>query len=163
MAIDLEELAARAEIADTLHSYCRGIDRLDVDAVKAAYHEDGVLIDYAPEPQAAMPFSEAVIERLPLKFSATQHRVTNIRVERTGNTALVESYILAFHTEDTPEGQFLHTFNGRWIDTFEDRGTGWRIAQRVLRMDWSRRDPWNEDMAGQWPRSSRDRSDVLYA
>lgn len=164
MTMDLDDLSARAGIADALHSYCRGIDRLDADAVRAAFHDDGVLIDYgSPEPVRAADFAGYATTKLREAYTATQHRVTNTSiVARDGSTARVESYILAFHVEDGENGKFLHTFNGRWIDEFEDRGAGWRIAQRTLRVDWTRRDQWQESMAGSYVPSDRDRTDPLY-
>ena len=74
----------------------------------------------------------------------------------------MEAYVLAFHVEDSDDGHNLHTFSGRYIDIAEDRGEGWRIAKRVLRTDWSRKDPWNATMTGAWVHSARDRSDVVY-
>ena len=162
MGIDIAELAARAAIEDALLTYCRGVDRLDADLVRAAFHDDAVLLDYGPEPLHIDAFVTHVIPRLGERFTATQHRVSNTRIERTGSTAKVEAYVLAFHVESGDDGRFLHTFNGRYIDTAEDRGQGWRIAQRILRVDWSRRDPWHEDMSGSWPQSGRDRSDPVY-
>jgi hypothetical protein len=36
----LEELSARAEIHDALLRYCRGLDRVDMDLVRGAFHPD---------------------------------------------------------------------------------------------------------------------------
>ena len=121
-------------------------------------------MDYgSPEPQLATKFADYACDKLRDAYIATQHRVTNTRVERSGDTALAESYILAFHVQQTPDGKVLHTFNGRWLDTFECRNGEWRISNRVLRVDWSRADPWRDDMAGNWTPSARDRSDILYS
>jgi hypothetical protein len=161
--MDLDDLTARAEIADALASYCRGIDRLDPDLVRAAFHDDGVLIDYgSPDPVGAVAFADRACTSLRSKYKATQHRITNTKVERTGDAAVAESYILAFHVQDDDDGHFLHTFNGRWIDTFEQRGGAWRIAQRILRVDWTRKEDWGEPMAGNYVPSLRDRSDAVY-
>ena len=62
----------------------------------------------------------------------------------------------------TDDGKVLHTFNGRWVDTFERRDGPHRIAQRILRVDWTRRDPWHDDMAGAYVPSGRDRTDPVY-
>ncbi len=162
MSIDLEELAARAAIEDALLTYCRGIDRLDADLVRAAFHDDATLIDYGPNPLSIDDFVTYVVPRLREGYTATQHRVSNVRIERAGSTATVEAYVLAFHVEDGNNGRFLHTFNGRYIDTAEDRGDGWKISKRILRVDWSRRDKWAESMGGTWPESARDRTDPVY-
>ncbi|MGI9622680.1 MAG: nuclear transport factor 2 family protein [Acidimicrobiales bacterium] len=162
--MELEDLKAKAAIEDALHSYCRGIDRCEPEAIKAAFHEDGELVDYgSAERQLAGPFAEYAAKKLHETYIATQHRITNTKIERSGDNALAETYILAFHVQETSDGKVLHTFNGRWLDTFERRNGDWRIAERVLRMDWSRRDPWNEDMAGNYITGARDSSDVLYS
>jgi len=164
MTNDTDDLMMRVAITEALHSYCRGIDRLDPEAVRAAFHDDGVLIDYgAPQPIPAVDFADRAIESLRDRYVATQHRITNTSVvARSGASARVETYILAYHVEDADGGKYLHTFNGRWIDEFEDRGDGWRIAQRTLRVDWTRRDQWQEDMRGDYVPSARDRSDAVY-
>jgi hypothetical protein len=36
----LEELTARTEIHDVLLRYCRGLDRVDMDLVRGAFHKD---------------------------------------------------------------------------------------------------------------------------
>ncbi len=159
----IEELAARAAIEDALHTYCRGIDRLDPDAVAAAFHPDGVLVDYGSgDPVPAAQFAGYACKKLGQAYTATQHRVTNIKVERDADTALVESYVLAYHVEDDDDGHALHTFAGRYIDTFTRRDDRWRIARRVLRVDWTRRDPWEGSMRGSYVPSGRDRTDPVY-
>lgn len=163
-SMELEDLKARAAIEDALYSYCRGIDRCDPEFVKAAFHEDGELVDYgSAERQRAGSFAEYATKKLREKYVATQHRITNTKIARRGDSALAETYILAYHVEETTEGKVLHTFNGRWLDTFECRDGAWKIAERVLRVDWTRRDPWNDDMAGSYIAGARDRSDALYS
>ena len=161
--MDIEELTARAQIADAIATYARGIDRCDPDAVKAAFHDDGILVDYgAPEPQPAAVFADYACTKLKGAYLATQHRVTNTLIDYRGDHAVAESYILAFHVQQTDDGKILHTFNGRWIDSLTPRDGVWRIAQRVLRVDWTRRDPWHEDMGGAYVPSARDRTDPVY-
>ncbi len=161
--MDIDELAARAQIEDAIHTYARGIDRCDAETVKAAFHDDGILVDYgAPEPQPAAVFADYACSKLKDAYVATQHRVTNTLIDYRGDEAVAESQILAFHVQDTGDGKILHTFNGRWIDTLTPRDGVWRIAERVLRVDWTRKDPWHEDMAGNYVFSERDRSDVLW-
>ncbi len=38
--MNLEELSARTEIHDVLLRYCRGLDRVDMDLVRGAFHKD---------------------------------------------------------------------------------------------------------------------------
>ena len=58
----------------------------------------------------------------------------------------------------------LHTFNGRYIDTFALRDAHWKISERFLRNDWSKVDDITEEMAGSsvWVKSRRDANDPIY-
>ena len=154
----------RVLIIDSLLSYTRGIDRLDAEAVSAAFHPGAILHHCGPEPMVIGDFVEYALPSLRKRFVATQHRVSNIRVEIDGDHALVESYVLAFHVEDTDGEKKLHTFNGRYIDQFERKNDFWRIQKRQLRNDWSKVESISEEMSGSavWEKSARDSSDPIY-
>jgi hypothetical protein len=154
-----QQQAAESAIKQALLSYCRGIDRLDADAVLAAFHPGAELIDYGPEPTTIEAFADRAMASL-ARFTTTQHRVSNINIEfgpQRSDRALVESYVLAFHVEpgadDGPDR--LLTFNGRYIDRFEERDGAWRVATRHLRLDWSRVETIDQTMGGAWVPSGR--------
>ncbi len=153
------ELQIRARIDDALRSYCRGIDRLHVPSLEAAFHPGALLEGYGSgEPTPIEVFVPNVLASLRSRFSATQHRLSNVTVELRGDTALVESYVLAYHVVLHEQGRTLITFNGRYIDTFEGRDGDWRIARRQLRVDWSDISPMGEAMQGAYLPSGRDGS-----
>ncbi len=151
----METLESRAAIEDALRSYCRGIDRLDGAAVAAAFHPGAELVDYGPDPMTIEVFVEHALGSLERKFVATQHRLSNVSIDIDGTSARVEAYVLAFHVEDTGDGRLLHTFNGRYIDRFEQRGGAWKVAKRTLRNDWSQVEPIDATMSGVWVKSGR--------
>jgi hypothetical protein len=143
-------------ITQALLRYCRGIDRLDASTVRSAFHPGAELIDYRPEPLTIEEFAEQAMGSLGRRFTATQHRISNVHAELIDDdTARVETYVLAFHVQDSDDGPLLHTFNGRYIDRFERRGGDWRIARRTLRNDWSKVEPLGAPMSGGWPKSGR--------
>jgi len=155
------ELAARAAIDDALRSYCRGIDRLHAPAIEAAFHSDAMLEGYGGgEPTPIGVFVPNVLASLRTKFAATQHRLSNVTIEIEGATAMVESYVLAYHvidnTDTGDQGRTIITFNGRYIDRFEARDGAWKIARRTLRMDWSDISTMGEPMVGAYVQSGRD-------
>ena len=158
---EFDERAARDEIHAALLSYTRGIDRLDVDAVLAAFHP-GATVDYGGGMRAVEDFASYAIGALRTKYEATQHRISNTTIEFGGDAARVETYVLAFHAEVAGDDRFLHTFNGRYIDTFARREGSWRIAQRILRSDWTSREPVSAEMAGSFVVGARDRTDPIY-
>lgn len=157
-----DTLAARAAIEDALLSYTRGIDRLDAELVAAAFHDDAVLVDYGPEPMTIGDFVAHALPSLRAQFSATQHRVSNLAIEIRGDQAVAEAYVLAFHVDESGDVPRLLTFAGRYIDRHERRDGVWKIARRVLRCDWSKVETIDEPMGTHWPRSARDRTDVIY-
>ena len=162
--IDSQELSQRVEIVDALFSYTRGIDRLDKESVISAFHPGAILNNYGPEPMPIEDFVEYALPSLKQRYSATQHRVSNIRIEIKEDRALVESYVLAYHVKSSENSKQLHTFNGRYIDTFALRDAHWKISERFLRNDWSKVDDITEEMAGSsvWVKSRRDADDPIY-
>ena len=156
---------AEKQIVDCLLSYTRGIDRLDPDAILAAFHPGALLEGYQVD--ALVPiedFALPVIERLRKRYSSTQHRLSNTKIDFNDDGAIAESYILAYHVqpadEDNPER--LWTFSGRYIDYFEDRDGQWRIAKRFLRADWTRIETIDEKMPNKFIAGSRNESDPIY-
>ncbi len=164
---DLDD--ARRQIDAALLSYCRGIDRLDATALLAAFHPGAMLADYGADPMPIEAFANRALPSLEERFLATQHRMSNTAVEFTGSgdttdpgdpadrSALVETYVLAFHLEpgQADEPNRLHTFNGRYIDRFTERDGRWLIATRTLRNDWSKIETVDETMGGSWIASGR--------
>lgn len=151
----MTELEIRTAIDDALKSYCRGIDRLHGPSVAAAFHPGAMLVDYGTTPLTIEQFVEHALGSLQKKFVSTTHRLSNVLIELHGDWALVESYTLAHHVEQTADGRRLHVFGGRYIDRFEDRGGTWLIAQRTLRNDWSHVETMGEPMSGSYVPSGR--------
>jgi hypothetical protein len=150
-------LEHRVHIEDALRSYCRGIDRLHAPSIEAAFHPGAILEGYGVgEPVTIEVFVTNVLASLREKFAATQHRLSNVTIELDGDQALVESYVLAYHIARRDDGRTLITFNGRYIDQFEQRDGDWRIARRQLRIDWSDISPMGEAMQGAYVPSGRD-------
>ena len=164
LVVEPQELPQRAEIVDSLLCYTRGIDRLDKESVISAFHPGATLNNYGPDPMSIEDFVEYALPSLRKRYSATQHRVSNIRVEFDEDKALVESYVLAYHVESGKDSKRLHTFNGRYIDTFTCLDGQWKIRERSLRNDWSKVEDITAEMAGSsvWVASSRNSDDPIY-
>lgn len=158
----------KAQIDSCLLLYTRGIDRLDGDLVAAAFHPGAELEGYGrPGTTTIEAFVERAIPSLRNGYDATQHRLSNTSitmVDADAPDALVETYVLAFHTRRSPEAgaDELLTFNGRYIDNFELREGAWRIARRCLRVDWTRIETIDAAMPGDYIAGARDRSDASY-
>ena len=163
-------LDARQQIQDALLAYCRGIDRLRADDVRAGFHPGAELDGYGAGPMTIEDFASYAVGALAERFVATQHRMSNTRIEFSddGTSAIVETYVEASHVESTQgdraPGQRLHIFAGRYIDRCRPDDDGvWKIAKRTLRNDWSRVDTITP-MSGNYVASGRGATpDPLFA
>ncbi len=134
---ELRRLLDRQAILDCLHRYARGVDRGDEALLRSAYHED------AQEDHGAyIGGVDGLVEFLAAahrSFEAYQRYVTNTTIELDGDVAHVESYYLCVLRRDGDgdgEGSGLLTNGGRYVDRFERRAGEWRIARRVVVMEW---------------------------
>lgn len=155
--------ADREAIRDAVLRYCRGIDRLDMDLVRSAYHPGG--IDHHTGFSGPVEEFVAWVDGALRNFDGTMHIVGNQLVEVHGDVAVCESYGTAVHwgqPADDPRRNFTSGF--RYVDHFEKRGGDWRIVERWAVREWTRSDA-GRYMAkeGEGPSPSRGRDDVVYA
>jgi hypothetical protein len=132
-ASDLQDFLDRARILDCVHRYARGMDRLDRELVRSAYHDDahedhGCFVGKVDE------FLDWSLE-FQARYARHQHYVTNHTAELDGDTAHAETYYLFVGVEQDPAAP-LTTFGGRYIDRFERRLGRWAIAARILLVEW---------------------------
>jgi hypothetical protein len=129
----LQALLDREAIRECLYRYCRGIDRVDEAALRAAYWEDASDCHGAWKGSAA-GFIDQALARL-RQGGLRVHQVTNVAIELDGDRAGVESSFLALQI--TAAKPLLQTFlAGRYLDRFERRRGEWRIAARTVVYDW---------------------------
>ena len=130
----LLEQVDRAEILDCLTRYARGMDRLDRELARSAYHE-GAIDDH-------VGFVGEVDDFLDWAFAyhggqvRHQHYVTNHYVELDGDEAHAETYYMFIGTERDPTAP-LTVFGGRYVDRFERREGKWGIAVRLCLVEWA--------------------------
>jgi SnoaL-like domain len=149
--MNLEELSARAEIHNVLLRYCRGLDRVDMDLVRGAFHADAwVQFPESLHVGSVDGFVDFLAAEMP-RFVRTMHNLGNSLIEFDGpTTAHVETYLNADH-----QGSERHHWKGdyvklwaRYLDRFEQRDGVWLIARRRLLVDWMYRYPadgWFDD------------------
>jgi hypothetical protein len=158
-----EWLWAESEIRRCLLRYARGVDRLDVELVRSCYHPDAT--DSHGSFTGTVDEFLVWVERILRRYDLTMHFLGSPLIEFDDAAhARVETYGMAFHraTSGPPEQNLVTGF--RFIDRFELRADGWRIAQRIAVTEWSRVD--HED--AWWPipegmlQGRRDRTDPVY-
>jgi ketosteroid isomerase-like protein len=163
----LQELLAREAIHDVLKRYVRAVDRADAELMLRCYHDDGV-DDHGSFRGSASEFAEFVCGERSSRYSATHHFIAAPNVVLQGDVALVDTYCTAHQISvaDDAGRRFDYVVGLRYIDRFEDRGTGWLIAHRTAVYDWTYTVPIDEQLARSfedgWSVGSRDRLDPWY-
>ena len=163
----LEELLAREEITDVVKRLARGTDRLDEELIASCYHVDGY-DDHNWFRGTGAEFAEWVGETM-TRWDATMHFVgpPHFRALDT-NVAQVDTYCIAHHIARSGKQAPMKdmVLGLRYVDRFERRSGGWRIARRVCAFDWTYTIPIDPDRT--WPFGedftvgARDRTDIAY-
>lgn len=142
-------IADRLQIQDVLHRWCRAIDRLDYDGIRAVFHPDATdshgfysgdiegLITWIRERHRGIVFSMHQVSNQLIEFATPDVAVSEAylrtiqRYSSDGATALAQ---LA-HGSKPAGANDLWTCS-RYVDRLERRNGEWRIAKRVLVQDW---------------------------
>jgi hypothetical protein len=158
----LLELLDRQRILEVVLRYCRGIDRLDMDLVRSAYHPGGIdhHTGFDGEIEDYIPWVERGLGRL----GGTMHRIGNHLAEISGDGALVETYGAASHWGEPRDDPTLNFTTGfRYVDWMERRNGVWGIVERFAVREWAHSD------AGRWvtlgrpgPSAARSPDDPIY-
>jgi SnoaL-like domain len=154
----LRGLLDRQSIVDCIHRYARGVDRGDEELVRSAYHPDAVEDHgaYIGELGGLVGFLGAAHR----PFDTYQRYVSNTTIDLDGDAAHAESYYFCILRRDDRDRLLAN--GGRYVDRLERRDGEWRIARRVVVMEWEGA---IEGGAPRFPFSvapSRDRDDVSY-
>jgi hypothetical protein len=151
----LTALVDRAEIVDCLHRYTRGMDRLDRDLARSAYHE-GATDDHAGLVADVDAFLDWAFEYHSHQVRH-QHYLGNVTIDLGGarpngegdvaegaegaegaDVAHVESYY-TFIGSYPDESRPIDVVGGRYLDRFERRDGRWAIAVRICTTEWRTR------------------------
>jgi hypothetical protein len=162
----LEEISAHLEIRQVLATYSRGVDRWDRELLKSVYHPDAT-DTHTVFNGSGHGFAEFIVETCRRMNGPSQHHLTNIYIELHGDAANVETYYIAYHGSTDPEtgAETLLNTGGRYLDRFERRQGEWKIADRLVTIDWSRRSLPGEawDGAVPFPHALPKPEDPMYA
>jgi hypothetical protein len=128
----LRELLDRQAIMDCLHRYTRGVDRVDEELIRSAFHPDAV-DDHGVVVGSVDDFLAHWLPQQPGR-EISQHYVSNASIDLDGDTAHVELYY--WFVQKLRGEPHITMYGGRYADRFERRETGWRIAARVVIPEW---------------------------
>lgn len=151
--------ADRREIHETVLRYCRAVDRLDFDGIRAVYAPDGV--DHHTGFSGPADQYVAWLRGLLPRLDGTMHLVGNHLSEVDGDRAVAETYGTAVHWGTPGTDPRLNFTSGfRYVDHFVRTPEGWRIRERFAVREWTRDDS-GRMLApeGDGPRGRRDDQD----
>jgi hypothetical protein len=132
-----EELLQHHRIRQVLVRYFRGIDRLDFELVRSCYHPEAT--DQHPTFTGDRDAFIAWVRPALTALAGTMHILGNNLIEFGRDQAVSESYVTAYHWQETDPSQPTGFTSGfRYIDRFERRDGEWRIARRVAIREWTR-------------------------
>lgn len=176
----VERLADRMQIQDCMYRWCRGVDRLDFESIRSAFHDDAIdrhgvyeggvdgLVEWIRQRHRAIPFS--------------MHLVANMLIEFADrDTAIAETYCLAVQRYPSEASGALAGLAARapapssagvdmlacarYVDRFERREGQWRIALRTVVFDSTMLHEISADSpkaGGNLEAGRRDRKDPIY-
>ncbi len=162
---ELRRYVDEQEIRNVYLRYCRGIDRMDLDLVRACYHPDA--LDEHGDFRGGVDEFLAFVASGLTRYERTMHFIGNILVEVTGDRARGEAYAIALHRlaprGDRPARD--HVVGFRYVDDFARRDGQWRISHRVCVFDWTRTDavPAGWEFTDGFRRGRRDARDVVFS
>ncbi len=137
----VQAIEDRQLITDVIYRYCRALDRLDAMLLATVFHADARL-DYGPgiyqgKPATFIPFA--------LEFQGamehTQHKITNLLIDLTGDRAFCESQVCALHTLKRQGELFDLVVDARFLDCMSRRAGEWRIETRLELIDFAHERP----------------------
>jgi uncharacterized protein (TIGR02246 family) len=134
-------VADRLAIADLVHAYAQGVDRRDAGAVAALFTDDGTFVAYAT-PGAAEPTSRSHGRAEITKaigtaryYRQTTHTIGSHFAAVRGDSATGETRCVAYHVLGDEGAETLMIWHIRYVDAYVRGPEGWRITERVLRVD----------------------------
>jgi hypothetical protein len=129
----IEHMLARQDILDCLLRFSRGMDRFDRGLFLSAFHSDAVIAagEFVGGARDLYTWASRMHES---GQSATHHNLLNHSCEIDGDAAHAETYYM-FVGRNRDETNWIA--GGRYIDRFENRDEGWKIALRTTVIEWS--------------------------
>lgn len=151
----------RHDIAEVVLRYCRGVDRLDLDLVRSAYHANG--IDHHTGFDGTIDEYLAWVSVALRRLSGTMHIIGNQLIELAGDRAVCETYGQAVHWDDQGHDAGRNFTSGfRYVDDMTFADGRWAIAERWAVREWTRSDAGRfVAKEGAGPSGRRDERDPL--
>jgi len=134
-------VADRLAIADLVHAYAQGVDRRDPEGVAQLFTPDGTFVAYATpgdrEPTSRSEGHAEITRAIAMArhYRATTHTIGSHLAAVEGDRATGETRCVAYHVLGDEGDETLLVWHIRYLDRYARRPEGWRIHERVLRVD----------------------------
>lgn len=145
-----QRLADRAAIYDVMCRYCRGVDRLDFDTLRSAYHPDAIdnhgaynggvdgFVDWVRNRHKKIPFSKHLLGNMIIEFTGADEAAVEtycIAVQRYPANARASLTALLGDDAEVGNGALDLFVYARYVDQVTRRDGAWRIQQRNVVLD----------------------------
>lgn len=163
-----DKIAARLEIQHRVVQFVRGVDRLDLELARQAFHEDAT-DNHGAYSGPVSGLLDWIAERHP-DIAVSHHQVGNHYIEFVDDdNAFSETYVLTWQSvnpkvsllAEPSDDSYEHFGAARYIDHFTRRNGVWRIQKRVTVAAAKQRFELGEGMEypPSWLRTTRDSGD----
>jgi hypothetical protein len=134
----VETLLAYEEIRRLVLTYCRGIDRRDIDLVEQCY-VPGATDEHGMNPTGTAAEFFAML-RHKSGSTMSQHNITNHLIHLLDDDhAEGEAYLVGYHWILSPAGERqLYILGGRYLDRYVKEDGAWKISHRQVVADWTK-------------------------
>jgi SnoaL-like domain len=137
----MQQVIDEHQLQKLVHTYCRAVDRGDIDGLRNLYHHDAVDAHGGFSAGTAEQFLQQLATARP-HIRYMQHNITTVNFAVNGNAAEGEIYTIAVHTLAASGRDIDVIIGGRYLDKYEKREGVWKIAERTIVTDWAQvRDP----------------------
>lgn len=159
----LQEVLDEHQLRKLVGSYCRAVDRGDLDGVRDLYHHDASDAHGAFSVGSIDDFIGGLAVARP-HLRSMQHHLTTMNFAISGDTAEGEIYGIAIHTLISGARDVDVIVGGRYLDEYARRDGSWKFVRRAIVTDWARVDDpsltrFDHPITRDTPRGSPDASD----
>jgi len=130
----------RLRIVDVINRVADALDRRDWTLLRSCFTPDAVET-FSNGRAEGYDAIESFCARALGGLDATQHLVSTIRLDISGDEASARSYFQAQHVRRSATGVGTFMIGGTYEDRLLRAGDGWRLAARTLVRTWSTGDP----------------------
>ncbi|MDH4846113.1 MULTISPECIES: nuclear transport factor 2 family protein [Pseudomonas] len=147
MQAEFQSLLDKQQIYEVLATYCRGVDRCDIELVRSAYHPDSY-DDHGYWAGPGWEFADFVVQRLMEANTATMHSLGNVLIDITEDgIARSEAYVTVTLVRRNTNPPKADVMGARYVDRLSKREGLWKIEERTVVLDWTKVETWDDTAA----------------